>query len=784
LKIIKGDCIDELKKLKDNSVDAIVTDPPYGLSFMGNKWDYDVPSVEIWKECLRVLKSGAFLLSFAGTRTYHRMAVNIEDAGFEIRDMISWLYGSGFPKSHNISKNIEKQIDSFIKENDLDLIWKNKQIINVFSVEEQLKKSQIEHGMNTEKRSFVVENVLESINTENNLLAVKIVENNSLGTKVISKNTFIVLTDVNLKNATSEQNVKFAIKKLLKNEANVNQINTFIVEGNVKDLLKEQIMDKIKAEGLQRIWLGKLLSSKNQDLNVICVEMIENLKHIILNQLKNFQNSDMKYLMDNVSVTNVIITKSTMECLISFMEDILKGEILSYKRKIIGEKNRGDVQKAKENGVGYLSDPANRNNVKQFGYGKEILTKGTSEWEGWGTALKPACEPIVVARKPLSEKNVALNVLKWGTGGINIDACRVGFRNEEDKKETVQKNRHGDFNSNDGIRVPSHNGIYHGDNRPPINYEPQGRFPANIILDEEAGRRLDEQSGISKSSDAIRNNNISEKSMWGSNKGGGFKDYSGTGFKDKGGASRFFYCAKASKKERNLGTDSFIKLEVLKVICEENNLIKEERLVELLVDMDTLQGRDIEESGVEKKKGCEWNTILFGKKLMEKYQQDIQSIIKMETNSTIQLKILSWLKHLFIKEYTLDANSLKESGGNLAGNVEKSKELTITISEKLALALGVKDVVSGMQLKIRLKEGSNFHPTCKSLAIMEYLIKLVSKENVVVLDPFMGSGTTGIACVKLNREFIGMERDEDYIKIAESRINAWKELNKEKQTKL
>ena len=102
MKLLNGDCLEVLKTLEDNSVDSIVTDPPYGLSFMGKKWDYDVPSVEVWEECLRVLKHGGHLLSFAGTRTQHRMAVNIEDAGFEIRDMIAWVYGSGFPKNHNL----------------------------------------------------------------------------------------------------------------------------------------------------------------------------------------------------------------------------------------------------------------------------------------------------------------------------------------------------------------------------------------------------------------------------------------------------------------------------------------------------------------------------------------------------------------------------------------------------------------------------------------------------------------------------------------------------------
>jgi site-specific DNA-methyltransferase (adenine-specific) len=106
--ILEGDCLDVLKTLDDESIDSIVTDPPYGLAFMGKRWDYDVPSVEVWQECLRVLKPGGYLLAFAGTRTQHRMCVRIEDAGFEIRDMIAWVYGCGFPKSHDVSKAIDR----------------------------------------------------------------------------------------------------------------------------------------------------------------------------------------------------------------------------------------------------------------------------------------------------------------------------------------------------------------------------------------------------------------------------------------------------------------------------------------------------------------------------------------------------------------------------------------------------------------------------------------------------------------------------------------------------
>lgn len=109
MQLIQGDCLEKMKEIESNSVDAVVTDPPYGLSFMGKKWDYDVPSVEIWEECLRVLKPGGHLLAFSGTRTYHRMACAIEDAGFEVRDMIEWVYASGFPKSLNVHKALQKK---------------------------------------------------------------------------------------------------------------------------------------------------------------------------------------------------------------------------------------------------------------------------------------------------------------------------------------------------------------------------------------------------------------------------------------------------------------------------------------------------------------------------------------------------------------------------------------------------------------------------------------------------------------------------------------------------
>lgn len=110
INLLAGNNLDHLRQMDDNTIDAIVTDPPYGISFAGKKWDYDVPSIDLWKQCLRVIKPGGHALIACGTRTQHRMVCNIEDAGFEIRDVVSWLYGSGFPKSLDVSKAIDKNL--------------------------------------------------------------------------------------------------------------------------------------------------------------------------------------------------------------------------------------------------------------------------------------------------------------------------------------------------------------------------------------------------------------------------------------------------------------------------------------------------------------------------------------------------------------------------------------------------------------------------------------------------------------------------------------------------
>ena len=373
MKLILGDSVDKLKELDDNSIDSIVTDPPYGLSFMGKKWDYDVPSQEIFEECLRVLKPGGHLLSFSHSRTYHRQAVAVEDAGFEIRDQIMWVYGSGFPKSHNIGKKVE-------------------------------------------------------------------------------------------------------------------------------------------------------------------------------------------------------------------------------------------------------------------------------QYEGWGTALKPAHEPIVMARKPFNG-TVAKNVLEWGTGGINIDECRVGT-------DEITTNGYGDkgFVAQEGYEPSTH----------------QGRFPANIIFDEEAGKILDEQSGISKSS----------PNKWEGNNNAPIYGKYVEPIDDLGGASRFFYCPKAQKKDRNEGMPEQVPQFTGRPRREDGSVIYKETHPE------------------------EWAEVMKGKPRKEK--------------------------------------------------------TSLAASEEI--------------LQPTLKGTMNIHPTVKPTDLMAYLVRLVTPKGGVVLDPFMGSGSTGKGAIREGMDFIGIEREDEYMEIAKSRI--------------
>jgi DNA modification methylase len=470
--IINGNNIEELKKFDDNYFDSIVTDPPYEIGFMGKGWDASgiANNPEMWSECLRVLKPGGYLLSFSATRTYHRMAVAIEDSGFEIRDMIEWVYGSGFPKSLNIGKAVDK------------LDAKDLRRIRDLSFTEWMRS------------------------------------------------TGITATQIN--DATNSK-------------------------------------------------MGSHYLTDKQQPAVATLDMFEKIKHLLPEPPDEIMQ---------------LMTERTVES-----ENFKKREVVEIKKV---QRNSASWETSK----GMLA----------VGEQNFDITKGTSEFEGKGTALKPAHEPICMARKPLAEKTVAENCLKYGTGGINIDESRVETDIKNDPNYRANPTKSNGLNSCFGV----------GD----VNYgrgcKEIGRFPANLIHDnsEEVRECFPETHA---------RGNKTKKSFGGGEYNVDFGQ--GSGYEecgkpyDSGNASRFFksiiYQAKASKSERGVG---------------------------------------------------------------------------------------------------------------------------------------------------------NIHPTVKPVALMEYLIKMVTPTNGIVLDPFMGSGSTGVACVLNDFEFVGIDLDKDYCEIARARIEGVKET----QTKM
>jgi len=283
--IHNGDCLQVLRTLPDSSVDSCVTDPPYGLAFMGKKWDYDVPGVEVWQECLRVLKPGGHLLAFAGTRTQHRMAVRIEDAGFEIRDMIAWVYGSGFPKSLDVSKAIDSQ----------DAVY-----------------------------------------------------------------------------ARRERALKFTAWMREACPLSVAECNRIM---------------RTNAEA------GHYFTAGEQP-HIATAEYFDRLRP--------------HFTMPVPDEIEEMVAQRTVES-----QTLKNREVVGQKtgqQHADGRKSCFDVAAKMVKVDVPITAPA---------------TEAAKQWQGWGTALKPALEPITVARKPFPG-TVAENVLRHGTGAINVDGCRVG----------------------------------------------------------------------------------------------------------------------------------------------------------------------------------------------------------------------------------------------------------------------------------------------------------------------------------------------------------------------
>ena len=487
--LLHGDCLDVLKTLPDNSVDSIVTDPPYGLSFMGKRWDYDVPSVDVWSECLRVLKPGGHLLAFAGTRTQHRMAVRIEDAGFEIRDMVAWVYGSGFPKSLDVSKALDKANG------------KHERDLQPFG--DYVKACRMAKGWSLRQLD------------------------EAMGTNTAAS-----------------------------------------------------------------WWEGRKSGVQPPGL-------------VQYQKLKGVLGMDDRF-----------------DELIDWLE---------AEREVVGK-----AKGAQSESTGRYGAWGNDNGMGSSEYDITApATDAARQWQGWGTALKPALEPITVARKPLIG-TVAENVLAHGTGALNIDGCRVG---SETRYNAPAGNKAGGNSLN-----MSETGMPQDADGRSVN----GRWPANLIHD--GSEEVLAGFPVTTSGKMAPTHTSASRSIYGQNAAGGFTTMETYG--DTGSAARFFYCAKASKKDRDEGLEGFAD--------------------------QTREGqyRSIQDGRPHMAKGYEYNR----------------------------------------------------------------------------------------------EPRKNHHPTVKPTDLMRYLCRMVTQPGGVVLDPFMGSGSTGKAAALEGFQFIGIEREAEYLSIAEARI--------------
>jgi len=354
-----------------------------------------------------------------------------------------------------------------------------------------------------------------------------------------------------------------------------------------------------------------------------------------------------------------------------------------------------------------------------------------------GTSLKPANEPIVLARKPLSEKTVKANFEKWGVGGLNIDESRIGT----------------EIRTNPGM---SSLGVMHDDDWKPqaVSSIVQGRWPANLILDETAAEMLDEQSGTLKNGG--QNYTTKGTSMFGTEKELAITKFAG----DSGGASRFFYCAKASKAERSNGLDGF---DCANLSACQNDESTELVLSTLKVISALIPNSSIVSSG-------ENITAIFPKECLSITRITIQQITELKTWNSLMLSHTS--------DSMRDAVLKAMDGISHVNSAANSRELMTAIGILAEKAGSVMDDAKHVTLETlsKLSEQSAWknynsnHPTVKPLKLMEYLIKLITPPGGVVLDPFMGSGSTGVAAKRLGFSFIGIEMNEEYCEIAKKRI--------------
>jgi len=428
-KILQGDCLIKLKELEDNSIDSIVTDPPYELGFMGKSWDNTgiANNKEMWAECLRVLKPGGYLLSFGGTRTYHRMASAIEDAGFEVRDMIEWVYGSGFPKSLNIGKAVDK------------LQGNEREVLGTRKVPDQRSG-----GINSERTAQMGVPTRMTTDTKGTS------EWEGWGTALKPSHEPII---VSMKPLQVEQIFAILIDNIW------NNLPVSDVMQNLRDTqakLNEVVSSvpvNVRTNFLENLETAEFVGQLTTSLAIKSKKAKESSAQESVARSGEKLSQEIKTHTGEVEDVSLVDISTSVQ-----MGDISESIVLLWK----------NLSEELLNQTNTLTTRMAIRKIIELKTLRSCLIQNTGINTGHSKKIPPSHEPICMARKPLAEKTVAENVLKYGTGGINIDESRV---------ETTEELNYGTGKkSNVGFKTSPQN------NDRPI-YDGQGRFPANLIHD-------------------------------------------------------------------------------------------------------------------------------------------------------------------------------------------------------------------------------------------------------------------------------------------------------------
>ena len=712
-KILQGNCLDKLKELEDNSVDSIVTDPPYELGFMGKSWDNTgiANNVEMWAECLRVLKPGGHLLAFSGTRTYHRMAVAIEDAGFDIRDQIAWCYGQGFPKSLNISLQIKKKYNIGLC------------TCNVF---EPMLELGYENSNN--KRDNIS-------NGEDDRLGS--------GKQIQHKR--------NDHNEMAEQ-----VKDTHLSPDNAFRKESGVCELSEKDNKKEQGFEKVGESILQ----SGVCESISEDEGLRNTTLRSGLE-----ENKTTGEREGQSMSDMQNETTDGIAGSSLNTVQNGGQE-LNGELggsLSQLPQQDRENNRKRVEQIKND-----CNSEEWNNLSRFICSKCYCLKK----DIGGTALKPSIEPICMARKPLAEKTVAENCLKWGTGGINIDESRVDGSDDIPTFTRDLTNAHGNkFGA--GVSIPTKSNGFTG----------VGRFPANLVLEDcEEVREC-----FPNESERFFKSIITDKLC----------TLCCLPFDIKHDTMSVCKNTNVNNAEKSLKTTQATTEAIAPQNATTPDNKKFVQSVRSVANLCDLCGTYIAHVLVEGKPAHQEESALGQVFITEQKKQILDNVLasfvelmgKKDTTPTMNdLNLLFGFVFSAIENSTI----YSDKGSEVAKNHEWKSLLYQAKASKAERNKGCEGLEDKVFYEMDNDHGNlghfmvkkaggemgdtqmrkNNHPTVKPIALMEYLIKMVTPKGGVVLDPFAGSGSTLVAAKQNGFKYIGIEMTEEYIPIIEARINS------------